>query len=212
MMVLLMLFRTRKICIPGAFFFLASMAVSGGSIRAADLLTPPGLRLVKDPSIVIPADYHYPNSSFQLPAYRDSAGKPAQGWATIFVETRRFASNQSAWIFYRNSDLKNSTSWQNKKDPRRFRFWPPKTTIVIETYKGDAFWEKDRDLIEISAMSKIEGEKHALLKSFHQASWTYARFNSDGAPSTTSVEAHACHQCHSIAFHLTGDLIFSRMP
>ena len=100
----------RKLFIPGAFFFLVSIVVSTHSMAAEILLTPPGLRPVKDPSLVIPADYNYANRSMKLPAYREASGNPASGWSVKFVATRRFASNRSAWIFFRNSDLRRSIS------------------------------------------------------------------------------------------------------
>ena len=73
--------RNRKLLIPGAFFFLALMAVSINSLAEDVFLTPPGLRPVKDPSLVIPTDHRYPNKLIKLPAYRDGAGNPANGWS-----------------------------------------------------------------------------------------------------------------------------------
>lgn len=205
-------YRIRKIIIPGVFLFWASIAGPGGPVETENLLTPPGLRPVKDPSIVIPTDYHYPNRPFQLPAFRDAAGNTAPGWSALFVETRRFASNQSAWIYYRNSDLKDSISLLNEKGLSRYRFWPPDTTLIIEMYKGNALLKKNRHLIKIAAMSKTGREKQITSKAFHPVTWSYASFDPNGTLSMTPAKARKCHQCHSIAFHLTGDLIFSRMP
>ena len=87
---------TRKIFIPGAFLFLVSISVSIHSMEAEILLAPPGLRLIKDPSLVIPADFHYTNRPIKLPAYRDTSGNPASGWSAKLIDTRRFASDQSA--------------------------------------------------------------------------------------------------------------------
>jgi hypothetical protein len=202
----------RKLILPGAFFFLASIAVSIHSIAAELLLSPPGLRLIKDPSIVIAADFNYPNRLLPLPAYRNPSGKPARGWSAKFVETRRFASNHSAWIYFRNSDLRRSVSQQLEGKQDAFRFWPVGTTKIIEIYKGNALQKENDKLIEISAMSKVESERTSYLKAFYPVNWTYARFNSDGNPATTAAKVRECHQCHSIAFHLTGDLIFTRFP
>ena len=204
--------RIRKILIPGAFFFLASIAVSVLSMESEILLSPPGLRLIRDPSLVIPADFHYANRLIKLPAYRDPSGNPTSGWAVKFVETRRFASDQSAWIFFRNSDLQQSVSKRKEGNREAFRFWPVGTTIVIETYKGDAFQKENDKLIEIAAMSKIKADGNSFFKAFYPVNWTYTRFNRDGNPSITSANVRECHQCHSIAFHLTGDLIFTQFP
>jgi hypothetical protein len=172
-------------------------------------LTPPGLRPVKYPSIVIPADYRYPNKLINFPAYRDASGKPADGWSDKFVDTRRFVSNQSAWIYFRNSDLRQSVVMEREDAKRSFRFWPMGTTMVIESYKGNAFQKKDDALIEIAVMSKIKGDKNTSNPAFYPANWIYARFNPDGSLAITSAKVRECHQCHSIAFHFTGDSIFT---
>jgi len=201
-----------KIFIPGAFFFLASIAVSIHSMAAEILLAPPGLRPVRDPSLVIPADYNYSNRSIKLPAYRNASGNPANGWSVKFVATRRFASNQSAWIYFRNSDLQQSVSKGKAGHQGNFRFWPVGTRIVIEIYKGNAFQKENEKLIEIAAMSKLKADRNSFLKAFYPIDWTYARFKPDGNPSITPDKVRECHQCHGIAFHLTGDLIFSQFP
>jgi len=204
--------RIRKMLIPGAFFFWVLIAVSIHSMEAEVLLTPPGLRLIRNPYLVIPADFNYSNRLIKLPAYRDAPGNPAGGWSAKFVDTRRFASDQSAWIFFRNSDLQQSVSRRKEGKRGAFRFWPVGTTIVIETYKGDALQKENDKLIEISAMLKIRADKNSFFKAFYPVNWTYARFSPDGNSSITSAKVRQCHQCHSIAFHLTGDLIFTRFP
>ncbi len=202
----------RKLLIPGAFFFLVSIAVALHSGAAEILLSPPGLRLIKDPSLVIPADFTYSNRLMPLPAYRNLSGKPTKGWSAKFVDTRRFASDRSAWIYFRNADLQRSVSKQLKRKHGTFRFWPVGTTMIIEIYKGNAAQKENNKLIEIAAMSKVQPERRSSFKAFFPANWTYARFNPEGNPTTTAEKVRECHQCHSIAFHLTGDLIFTRFP
>ena len=203
----------RKIFIPGAFFFLASLAVSIlYSMEAEVLLSPPGLRPIRDPSLVIPADFNYSNRLIKLPAYRDSSGDPAGGWSVKFVDTRRFASNQSAWIFFRNSDLRRSVFKRREGDQGAFRFWPVGTRIIIEIYQGNAVQKEKDKLIEIAAMSKIKMDRGSFFKVFYPVNWVYARYNPDGNSSISSNKVRECHQCHSIAFHLTGDLIFTQFP
>lgn len=201
--------RIRKIFISGAFFFLALIAVSIHSMEKEILLTPPGLRLIKDPSLVIPTDFRYSNRLIKLPVYRDTSGNPASGWSVKFVDTRRFASKQSAWIFFRNSDLQRSVTKRKEQGQGAFRFWPVGTTIIIEIYEGYAFQKEQDKLIEIAVMSKIKPEKNAFFQAFYPVNWTYARFDPDGNSSITSEKVRECHQCHSIAFYLTGDLIFT---
>ena len=203
----------RKLILPGAFFFLASIAASSHCLAAEIFLSPPGLRLIKDPSIVIPADFNYANRLIPLPAYRTPSGTPADGWSAKFVETRRFApSDRSAWIFFRDSDLLGSVFRQIEGKRDAFRFWPDGTTMIIEIYKGNALQKENEKLIEIAAMSKVKAERTSYLKAFYPASWAYAKFNSDGNNVTTAATVRDCHQCHSIAFHLTGDLIFTQFP
>jgi len=93
-----------------------------------------------------------------------------------------------------------------------FRFWPVGTRMIIEIYEGNALQKENDKLIEIAAMSKIKADKNSFFKAFYPINWTYARFEPDGNPSITSAKVRDCHQCHSIAFHLTGDLIFSQFP
>ena len=202
----------RKMIIPGAIFIFISSALSIYAQKVENFLTPPGLRLIREPSLVIPADFNYSNRLMALPAYRDASGNPAKGWSAKYVDTRRFASDQSAWIFFRGSDLRQSVSRPEEWKQRAFRFWPVGTRMIIEIYQGDAFQKEKDKLIEIAAMSKLEADRNSSLKAFYPVSWSYARFKPDGNPSITSAKVRECHQCHSIAFHLTGDLIFTQFP
>jgi hypothetical protein len=204
--------RMRIILIPGAIICMV-LAVLSIPYGAEDIfLSPPGLRPLKDPALVIPADYRYPNASIRLPAYRDAGGNPTDGWSGKYVSTRRFVSNQSAWIYYRNSDLHQSAVNGNSTDKDVFRFWPVGAIIVIESYKGNAFQATKDQLVEIDVMVKVTGGKEASRQAFHPVNWTYARFKPDGSFSATPARIRECHQCHSIAFHLTGDLIFTNFP
>lgn len=192
--------------------FIVLIAISIHPMETEILLVPPGLRLIEDPSITLPADYHYANRLTPLPDYRDGTGNPKSGWAARFITTRRFASDQSAWIFFRMSDLQRSVSLPNKGTQAAFRFWPVATTMIIEIYQGDALQKGHENLTEIAAMSKIEADSNSLAKTCYPVSWTYARFKPDRTPAIDSAKVRECHQCHSIAFHLTGDLLFTRFP
>jgi hypothetical protein len=48
--------------------------------------------------------------------------------------------------------------------------------------------------------------------SFFPVNRSYAGFTPEGKLSITSQEAREGHRCHSIAFHVTGDLVFSPFP
>lgn len=204
--------RIRNLSISGVFVIWIATAVSVDSMGAETLLSPPGLRLAQDPTLVIPAENHYPNQPVDLPVYRDRSGTPASGWRQHYVHTRRFASDQSGRIFFRNSDLERSISRTVKGPDKQLRLWPVGTTMVIESYKGDYAKTDGAQLVEIAVMSKSSTGNSSPDQAFYPANWSYARFNPDGSPSLTSAEVRQCHQCHSIAFHLTGDLIFTRFP
>jgi Cytochrome P460 len=202
--------RIRTLLVPGAFFYVALIAISIPLMAEEIFLTPPGMRLVKDPTLVIPAGYRYSNNLIELPAYRSASGNPANGWSGKFVGTRRFVSNQSAWIYFRDTDLARSVTPESGDAGRPFRIWPVGTTLVIESYRGNALHKKSDALIEIAVMSKLKDDSDSSTQVFYPVKWTYARFNPDGKSSITSAKVRECHQCHSIAFHFTGDLIFSK--
>ena len=192
-------------------FFGVLTVILGNSIMQEVLLRPPGLRLTKDPSIVIPTDQYYPNQSPNLPKYRNAFGKPAQGWASETVETRRFSSDQSALIYYRVSDLANSHAMIASNASKTLRIWPVGTIIIMESYKGNVNMLNGEKLIAIDAMKKMNDPKGSSW-AFFPVNWSYARFSPQGKPSNTSQKIKECHQCHSIAFHITGDLVFTLFP
>jgi len=186
--------------------------ILGNSIVPEVLLSPPGLRPVKDPFVVIPFDQRYPNQPPNLPRYRNATGKPAKGWAGKYVETRRFSSDQSAVIYYRVSDLAQSKVIKLLKESKALQIWPAGTTIILESYKGNVISKKNAKLLAIDAMEKTNGQKSSSAYAYFPVNWSYARFTPEGKPSITSQKISECHQCHSIAFHITGDLIFTQFP
>jgi len=143
--------------------------------------------------------------------YRNASGKPAQGWASKTVETRRFSSDQSALIYYRVSDLAQSDDIKTSDASKTFRIWPAGTIIILETYKGSVNSPNSAKLIAIDAIKKMNGSKGTSY-AFFPMNWSYARFSPQGKPSMTSQKVKECHQCHSIAFHITGDLVFTLFP
>jgi len=202
----------RILFFAGAFLFFVLLTAPLHSGEAEVRLSPPGLRPINKPDLVIPADFSYPNRPVPLPDYRDEAGMPGAGWSGKYIDTRRFASDQSAWIYFRNSDLKGLAVRKTAGFGSALRIWPVGTTLVIEIFKGGASSRKIANPIEIAVMSKMETDPRAAAKGFYAANWSYARFNPAGSPFITAAKVRQCHQCHSIAFHLTGDLVFTQLP
>jgi len=202
----------RILFFAGAFLFFALLAVSLYSTETEVRLSPPGLRPISRPTLVIPAGYSYPNRPVSLPNYCDDSGNPAAGWSAKYIDTRRFASDQSGWVYFRNSDLKRLAVRETTGIGSTLRIWPIGSTLIIEIFKGHASLRKNAHPIEIAVMSKLEADPKAVGKGFYTANWSYARFKTTGSPFITPAKVRECHQCHSIAFHLTGDLIFTQLP
>ena len=176
------------------------------------LLKPPGLRPLKAPATVIPATHRYVNRKLELPPYRSASGTPLKGWSRKFIKTRRFSSDQSAWIFYRQSDLAQTKVVKNSGMPASLRIWPVGATLILEGYKGDALGAGDAKLVEIEFMTKRVPASGSASNPFFAVDWNYARFTPEGAWSLSPQKLIDCHQCHSIAFQLTGDLVFTQFP
>lgn len=203
---------TRLLILPGVMVLCALLAIVLHAVETEVQLSPPGMRPVSRPTLVIPADFSYPNRSFPLPACRDESGRLVDGWSGKYVDTRRFASDESAWIYFRNSDLKRLIVRKTSGIGQALRIWPGGATLVIEIFKGHAASRKNANPIEIAVMSKLDAGRESVGKSYYTASWSYARFKPEGTPFITPAKVRECHQCHSIAFHLTGDLIFTQLP
>ena len=185
------------------------VAMGSHSADSGALLQPPGQRLVSDPATVIPATHHYLNQKRELPRYRGLSGNLLKGWSREFIKTRRFSSDQSAWVYYRQSDLIRTKVIKTSGLPDVMRMWPVGTTLILEGYKGDASHPADADLLEIEAMTKLDTPGSAAAKIFFPVDWSYARYTPDGSWSLSGEKLNECHQCHSIAFRLTGDLVFT---
>ena len=132
------------------------MALGSHSADSGVLLQPPGQRLVSDPATVIPATHHYLNQKRELPRYRSASGTPLEGWSREFIKTRRFSSDQSAWVCYRRSDLMRTKVIKTSGLPDTMRIWPVGTILILEGYKGDAAHPADADLLEIEVMTKVK--------------------------------------------------------
>jgi hypothetical protein len=172
-------------------------------------LKPPGLRLINAPATIIPATYHYLNQKRELPRYRSASGTLLKGWSKQFIKTRRFSSNHSAWVYYRQSDLKRTQVIKTADLPDAMRIWPVGAILILEGYKGEAAHPADSELLEIEVMTKLKPMGSAGAENVFPVDWSYARFTPDGTWSLSGEKLNECHQCHSIAFQLTGDLVFT---
>ena len=194
---------------------LTGMLLSATAAQCGDsglLLKPPGLRLIKDPSAVIPAVRPYLNRKLPLPRYRSPSGAPLEGWSRKLIHTRRFSSNQSAWVYYRQSDLIQALVIKASDLPGSMRIWPVGATLVLEGYKGDVERFEDQSPLEIEIMTKMDFEDPTAGDTYYPVHWSYARFSPLGTRTLCAEKLNPCHQCHSIAFRLTGDLIFTAFP
>lgn len=196
----------------GAFLLLVIVDPAGIPQQKNAFLQPPGLRLIKDPTKVIPSFYQYPNRPLSLPSYLDPPGTPAPGWARKVIRTRSFSSRQSARLYFRIPDLAQSALLQVSGPLSEMRIWPEGTLIIVEVYDGDDSLVEGAEPVEIGVMAKAVSHREGSSTSFYPMDWSYALFGRDKKPRLVPAGVHECHQCHSIAFYLTGDLIFTRFP
>lgn len=198
------------------FGVLAAVLLLAAALPGADngpvLLKAPGLRLINDPSVVLPATYSYANRSLSLPRYRNAAGDPAAGWSRKYIATRRFNSDQSAWIYYRPNDLAHCVILDDIRPDGGLCIWPGGSLIVIESYRADVPDGPAQPPFDIAVMSKADHNTPAYGGAFFIAEWSYARFTARGDRTISDPKVRECHQCHGIAFQLTGDSVFTRFP
>lgn len=198
--------------LAATFILLVLLRQASGAEEGGVLLKPPGLRLSQDLSITIPAHFQYANKAVTLPHYRKPFGEPVEGWEVEVVKTRRFFSHRSARVYYRNADLTRSRTFTLPGSSMGVRVWPLGTIIVLENYVGDGAMTVQTKPEEVTVMAKMEGTGGPADPLFSPAEWSYGKFTAQGSPSLPPEEVEECHQCHSIAFHLTGDLIFTPLP
>ncbi len=62
----------------------------------------------------------------------------------------------------------------------------------------------------VDCLRKFEpNASHFPVDSLFAGDWSYQRFSAQGKVLPMPAGVSACHQCHSAAFHLTGDLVFT---
>ncbi len=194
------------------FSLTATIVAPGGGEESKPLLKPPGLRLVNEPSTVIPAFHEYPNEDLGLPRYRESSGELSEGWTVKVIKTRRFSGNQSARLYFRISDLARSRAFKDPDGSRQLRIWPSGTFMILEVYNGNGSMARDSKPEEIAVIAKMGRRESHPPSIFYPSDWSYGKFTPEGEPSLLPGQLQECHGCHSIAFHLTGDLVFTQFP
>jgi hypothetical protein len=196
----------------GFLLLMGTLASAGSPRQMAVYLQPPGLRLVQDPSEILPPFYRYSNQSLFLPSYTNSQGKPEPGWASEIIKTRSFASHQSARLYYRTADLDQSIHFQAAGPLEGMRVWPEGALLILEVYDGDGSLMDGARPVEIAAMAKSGHYRQGSSSVLYSMDWSYGLFGPKGEPRLLPEKVEECHRCHSIAFYLTGDLIFTRFP
>ena len=88
--------------------------------------------------------------------------------------------------------------------------WPAETILILETYSNADAYKSDATPLVVDCIRKFTPESDYFpVHMFFAGDWCYQRFNATGEAKKMVGGASACHQCHSTAFHLTGDLVFT---
>ena len=177
-----------------------------------EVLRAPGFRLVDSPQEIVPWRYSYVNLVFFAPSYRTPQGTPLPGWRFRIIATRRFFTNQSARIYYRIEDVRQSHLFPatNQGGPAKMRIWPVGATLVLETFSGRGAFISDATPVFVDCIRKFQPDaSHFPADTLFAGDWCYQRFSADGKTRPMPAGASACHQCHGTALRLTGDLVFT---
>jgi hypothetical protein len=207
------LFIVQVVCVILLIPLLAQCSIQQKKERPVDELLPAvGFRLVDFPQEIVPWRYSYGNRVFSVPSYRTPQGTPLPGWDFRIIATRRFFTNQSARIYYSIEDLQQSHLFPstNQGAAALMRIWPVETTLVLETFSGRGAFMSNATPVFIDCIRKFQPDaSHFPVDTLFGGDWCYQRFSGEGKPRPMPAGASACHQCHSTALHLTGDLVFT---
>ena len=197
-------------------FLIFFLAKCGSSQRTetypVEVLQAPGFRLLESPQEIVLWDYHYRNRGYSLPFYRTPTGAPSLGWRRIEIPTRRFFTDQSARIYYRPEDLRKSKVFASMRPAgaKKMRIWPPGAILVLETYPGEKAHGLNETPLGVDCIRKFAPHPNRFPENtFFAGEWCYQRFSLEGKTLPLPEGPSACHQCHSTALHLTGDLVFT---
>lgn len=207
------LFSVQLVCVILLIPFLAQCSIPQKEERPADELLPTvGFRLVDSPQEIVPWRYSYVNRVFFAPSYRTPQGTPLPGWRFRVIATRRFFTDQSARIYYRIEDVRQSHLFPstNQGGPAMMRIWPVGTTLVLETFSGTGAFISDATPVFVDCIRKFQPDaSHFPVATLFAGDWSYQRFSGERKPHPMPAGASACHQCHGTALRLTGDLVFT---
>jgi hypothetical protein len=90
------------------------------------------------------------------------------------------------------------------------RIWPVGSILVLETFSGKAASVDRVTPTAIDCIRKFKAEFADFpANTLFPGVWCYQRFSADGKVGTMPAEAVSCHGCHSTAFSLTGDRVFT---
>jgi len=169
-------------------------------------------RLLDDPQVLVQWQYNYLNRAFNLPSYRNPQGNPLPGWRYQVIATRRFFTDQSARIYYRIEDVRQSHLFlsTNQGGAAIIRIWPADTVLVLETFAGGGAPMPGATPLFVDCLRKFQPDaSHFPVDTLFAGDWCYQRFSADGKARPMPAGASACHQCHGTALRLTGDLVFT---
>jgi hypothetical protein len=201
------------VCIILLIPLLVQCSIPQKEERPADeLLSAVGFRLVDSPQEIVPWRYSYVNQIFSVPAYRTPQGTPLPGWGFRVIATRRFFTNQSARIYYRIEDVRQSHLFPstNQGGPAKMRIWPVGATLVLETFSGREAFMSNATPVFVDCIRKFRPDaSHFPVDTLFAGDWCYQRFSPTGKMRPMPNGASACHQCHGTALRLTGDLVFT---
>lgn len=182
---------------------------------AEEMLLAVGFRLLDSPQEIVPWRYYYLNRVFSAPSYRTPQGTPLPGWRFRVIATRRFFTDQSARIYYRIEDVRQSHLFPspNQGGAAMMRIWPVGATLVLETFSGRGAFMSDATPVFVDCIRKFQPDtSHFPVDTLFAGDWCYRRFSADGKARPMPAGASACHQCHGTALRLTGDLVFTVIP
>jgi hypothetical protein len=90
------------------------------------------------------------------------------------------------------------------------RIWPAGSILVLETFSGKTALLENAKPTAIDCIRKFKPDLASFpVSTLFAGEWSYQSFSVEGKVLPAPEGASACHQCHSTAFSVTGDLVFT---
>jgi hypothetical protein len=90
------------------------------------------------------------------------------------------------------------------------RIWPVGAILVLETFSEKGALALGTTPTAVDCIRKFKPDDvNFPVNTLLAGEWSYQRFHVEGKLIPMPAGAGACHQCHSTAFNLTGDLVFT---